>query len=1035
MAVRKTMSVTRFKFGATISDTNWTDGANLSKATFYNSNLPYGTQYLWLEFDLCPDGSQLNINPISVSFSGTKKPSTMASGNISCSFYTGDPATGGTIYKTDTLSIGTAINPLYTFHAETRTLTRYLYVRIGFTSSEFAYTKMAASATADIIVDTPTVTLSAPLNTTKDGDEAVRFEWSVSNTGTNTKTNTLYWKEENESNWQSVSVGSDDYYDLPAGTLPIGNIQWYVTSSNGYATGISSTGSFTLSYDTPSLTITSPEDTEYSGDGSILFAWALAKGADSIDKTEAEYSINGGSYRTFVNRASLVTSYTAAAGFFDQPGTVQWRVRCRHKMAGWGAYATGQFTVTYAAPSVTLTAPTSGSLYGDQAITFSWAITQGSGNVTGTQLEYSTDNGSTWTSLVDYAGKATSKTVSAGTLPAGAVLWRVRAKDQYAGWCEWVSSSFTIIEALPVVSGLSPNGIYRDRTGAIVFSWSETISFGTLNGAELQYDLRDGQGWRSLATVSGSTNQYTAAADTFPAKIAIDWRVRAKNGDNEYGDWKSAYFATIDDTTLATPYYPISGTSCDETAAIVFQWTTSNTLGSEPTGADLQYRYESGDWTTLGSVSGATKQFSAPANTFIGATIYWRVRAYNQDGTAGSWSSAATFSTLDTTPVATALSPNGTVEDTSKAVLFRWSVSNQSGTLPTGSQLQYSHDGTNWTNMGSVTGSATSYYVPGGTITAGSTFWRVRAYNRNGYAGNWSTPLSFIARAAPVVSTVSVTAKPWAAVTWQADDQQSFEIFVDGKSLGAFFGAEKTYQLPDYLKDGDHTIGVRVMGSYSLWSQLYEVTVSVSNTQAQALTLRARTNIDAELSWQGGTGPYYIYRDGEMIGKTNQKAFKDRTALGTHEYQVIEKLVSGDCNASPVLTRTPFVAFPHIAALSGGDWIDLPHRLESQSDPIYSETQEAAYNHLSGMPYPSASIGKNQDATGQYSALFLQNEEDAHRRFRALKGKPVILKTADDEVMIGILHAWERTPKNRDYTAYQFSIQRIGWEDFIDDTA
>lgn len=692
--------------------------------------------------------------------------------------------------------------------------------------------------------------------------------------------------------------------------------------------------------------------------------------------------------------------------------------------------------VSYIEPTVTLTSPeNNASVYGDQPISFTWSITNGSGSVTGTQLEYSTDSGTTWTSLVDYNGKTTSKTVSAGTLPAGAVLWRVRAKDHYAGWCEWVSASFTVLEALPVVSNLSPSVVYKDRTSAVVFSWSETISFGTLNGAELQYDFGDSQGWRALGTVSGSTNQYTAAANTFPAQSSIAWRVRAKNGENEYGSWASASFATLDATTSATPYYPISGTSCDETAAIVFQWTTSNTLGSEPTGADLQYRYESGDWTALGSVSGSTKQFSAPANTFIGATIYWRVRAYNQDGTAGSWSSAATFSTLDTTPVATALSPNGTVEDTSKAVLFRWSVSNQSGTLPTGSQLQYSHDGTNWTNMGSVTGHATSYYVPGGTITAGSTFWRVRAYNRNGYAGNWSTPLSFIARAAPVVSTVSVTAKPWAAVTWQADDQQSFEIFVDGKSLGAFFGAEKTYQLPDYLKDGDHTIGVRVMGSYSLWSQLYEVTVSVSNTQAQALTLRARTNIDAELSWQGGTGPYYIYRDGEMIGKTNQKVFKDRTALGTHEYQVIEKLVSGDCNASPVLTRTPFVAFPHIAALSGGDWIDLPHRLESQSDPIYSETQEAAYNHLSGMPYPTASIGKNQDATGQYSALFLQNEEDAHRRFRALKGKPVILKTADDEVMIGILHAWERTPKNLDYTAYQFSIQRIGWEDFIDDTA
>lgn len=1031
MAVSVRASVKRFQIGSTGSDSNWVDGSRLYSYSFYNSN------YLWVELDFCADGSALSIEPILIFFNATIDPKQLGpTGNISCSFYTGNPFSGGTIYKTITKSPTSGAGTLNSFDAtRTGTLTRYLYARFSFSSSAYHFRSLSIEGDANVIVNTPTVTLSSPLNTTKDGDATTRFSWSVSNTGTNTKNNYLSWKKENDSTWQKVTVGSNNYYDFQPGTLPIGDIQWYVESSNGYITGESSVGTFTVNYDAPILTITDPTNTDHSGTSQIAFAWTLAKGADSIDRTEAGYSINGGAYTTFVNRNALVTSYTASAFYFTPAGTVQWRVRCRHKISGWGDYATGQFTVTYAAPSVTLTAPVSGSLYGDQAITFSWAITQGSGSISATQLEYSADDGESWTSLLNVSGSRTSYTASAKSLPVGEILWRVRVNAQYTGWTEWQSASFTVLESLPLANPTAPINQYFDRTEAITFAWQESIGYGTVTGSELEYDTGDGQGWRTLASIVGTGTEYTAPANTFPAVSSILWRVRAKNGDNEYGDWESAYFATIDDTTFATPYYPISGTSCDETAAIVFQWTTSNTLGSEPTGADLQYRYESGDWTALGSVSGATKQFSAPANTFIGATIYWRVRAYNQDGTAGSWSSAATFSTLDTTPVATALSPNGTVEDTSKAVLFRWSVSNQSGTLPTGSQLQYSHDNTNWTNMGSVTGRATSYYVPGGTITAGSTFWRVRAYNRNGYAGNWSTPLSFIARAAPVVSTVSVTAKPWAAVTWQADDQQSFEIFVDGMSLGAFFGAEKTYQLPDYLKDGDHTIGVRVMGSYSLWSQLYEVTVSVSNTQAQALTLRARTNIDAELSWQGGTGPYYIYRDGEMIGKTNQKVFKDRTALGTHEYQVIEKLVSGDCNASPVLTRTPFVAFPHIAALSGGDWIDLPHRLESQSDPIYSETQEAAYNHLSGMPYPTASIGKNQDATGQYSALFLQNEEDAHRRFRALKGKPVILKTADDEVMIGILHAWERTPKNQDYTAYQFSIQRIGWEDFIDDTA
>ena len=40
--------------------------------------------------------------------------------------------------------------------------------------------------------------------------------------------------------------------------------------------------------------------------------------------------------------------------------------------------------------------------------------------------------------------------------------------------------------------------------------------------------------------------------------------------------------------------------------------------------------------------------------------------------------------------------------------------------------------------------------------------------------------------------------------------------------------------------------------------------------------------------------------------------------------------------------------------------------------------------------------------------------------------------------MIGFLDAWERKPKTsrgtKYYTAYTFKLQRIGWEDFIDDT-
>jgi hypothetical protein len=359
--------------------------------------------------------------------------------------------------------------------------------------------------------------------------------------------------------------------------------------------------------------------------------------------------------------------------------------------------------------------------------------------------------------------------------------------------------------------------------------------------------------------------------------------------------------------------------------------------------------------------------------------------------------------------------------------------------------LQYSRDNATWINLGpsvesgpQIPGNIHEYEAPGHTIPPGSIFWRVRSYNRNMVAGDWSAAVSFVAKAAPTVQDIQATAKPWATVIWQADDQQTYEIFVDGESLGSYFGTEKQFPLPDYLEDGVHTVGVRVMGSFSLWSQINETQITIANTQAAALTLTAETAVDTALTWEGGTGDFFIYRDGLMIAHTNAHSFTDRVTLGAHEYQVIERLASGDYNASETVTQTPAVPYQHIAALAGGDWIGIPHTLKSQAEPSYQESQEVAYNYLSSNDYPTASIGSHRTDVGQYSAVFLYTEEASNQAFLALRGKPVILKTADGEVMIGVLNAWERRPKStrekKLYTAYTFSIQRIGWEDFIDDT-
>ena len=65
--------------------------------------------------------------------------------------------------------------------------------------------------------------------------------------------------------------------------------------------------------------------------------------------------------------------------------------------------------------------------------------------------------------------------------------------------------------------------------------------------------------------------------------------------------------------------------------------------GQAQSGSELQYSTNGNSWTALGTVSGSGTSYVCPADTLPSGTLYWRVRASNIDGTAGTWSSAASF--------------------------------------------------------------------------------------------------------------------------------------------------------------------------------------------------------------------------------------------------------------------------------------------------------------------------------------------------------------------------------------------------------
>ena len=453
------------------------------------------------------------------------------------------------------------------------------------------------------------------------------------------------------------------------------------------------------------------------------------------------------------------------------------------------------------------------------------------------------------------------------------------------------------------LKGTSKTSGFINRFESVTFSWaiqkavSGDYCVADPKQASAVFHWRQGSSgaWNDIA-VNGQTNSVTVPPETFPGG-EIQWNV---TGVDDYGVALTAA-DTYTVTTLvgdlkAAPASPINGAFLDPSGAGIFRWTNTNAHNiTTQTGADLQYSTDGTNWTDLGTVTGVVQSYVAPAGVFTAATYYWRVRAYNVDGVAGPWSSAAEFSTVDSTMYGAPAHPVYEIADYTEPITFQWTYYSDTGTIPQRTDLQTSTDLSTWTDRAQLGAGVFSYTVAANTFAAGTVYWRVRCYNSNNVAGPWSSAVSFAAYGAPPQPSVSVDAVPFAVIRWQSSGQLAYKVTVDGVELGTFFGTEKSYTMRDYLTDGEHTASISIQGAYGLWSQPGTITFTVENIPGDALQLTASANIDAVLKWAGGnnTGPYIVYRDGAQIAKTAADGFTDRVVLGAHTWYVIELVPGG----------------------------------------------------------------------------------------------------------------------------------------------
>lgn len=845
-------------------------------------------------------------------------------------------------------------------------------------------------------------------------------------------------------------------------------------------------------------------------------------------------------------------------------------------------------------------------------------------------------------------------------------------------------------------SPVAPRSVRLEGANAINFSWSVNDAWGSQTQAELQWS-DDNAIWDALGAVSGSDLTFTAPAVKFPAGT-VYWRVRVTNSFGVVGAWSSSasftvsYAATSQAVPVDSPTSGMINAGVARTFSVLLQASGPTYTSFTVEEASFFWRSgTSGAWTELSMTPNADRaSVLIPAGTFPTGTVQWYASATDNTGRTTE-TGTYTLSTLQAPVEAAPLSPIDTVESGTSEIVFAWAYGSLDGSPQAQAQLAMSRDRSEWTVFATVTDAdARSYAAPAATFEAGTVWWRVRAQSSAGTWSDWSAAVSFISFNAPTVAGVSVDSMPFATITWQVTGQMAYEIQVDDKNYGPWFGAAaRSYTLPEPIAAGTHTARVQAQNQYGLWSEWAEAIFITGDLYPieEAIRLQVETTESAKLTWTGGDdtnpvitvqpvsmsateglisfacdatgegltfswlkklsgesnwrsvgsganlrvytepvsqeadgatfmcrvassagyanshlalftyaapsspptvyiqpkdvfqktgtvyiycgatgsayqwyrrsaqsgggndiqitdgggnqwhipggevltgdilvsdgvnpdwhipagagqsgdigvnndawhlpsgpgsttpgwvsmgvttpyitftadegrsgeqffcrvsnedgstdsavavyvfgdppiepgpdGDYYVYRDGVLLGRTEDAQFEDRTALGTHVYQIINRLSNNNITVSNKVTATVEVDCLVIAPLEGGDWLRLRLSEKQDRDLRTARGRQTAYNYYAGARFPEAEVGEQESLSGSFDVSWLYRDKEEAAAFEALLGRTVVVKSRRGVVIVGVLEGIERHDP-RFWKTYTFSLQQEDWGGPVD---
>ena len=206
-----------------------------------------------------------------------------------------------------------------------------------------------------------------------------------------------------------------------------------------------------------------------------------------------------------------------------------------------------------------------------------------------------------------------------------------------------------------------------------VFSWSadnydETLADVVPESTKFRWRYAGESSYNEIDV--GTDKSYTIPANKFQSGT-LEWQVsiEANSGITTTTGWVSVPITEpLSSASVESP----NNTVLDSSSSNVFRWNHIISNGTPQKRYDLQISNDNSAWTTIRTMETAETSVEIPAGTLSGGDLYWRVRTYNSDDVAGSWSDSA-----HCIVVAAPAVPSVAVTDNSPRFAIRWQQDGQ----------------------------------------------------------------------------------------------------------------------------------------------------------------------------------------------------------------------------------------------------------------------------------------------------------------------------------------------------------------------